>query len=140
MNIRLNALYERYRERSYERVLSFPTLVPLIADAIVQHGGSGRRSFERAGEVGERTASIQAAYGKLRRLPIPLRMAFLAIGADRLRTVFPDLGVESLPSSLGDVQGVVLDGQALKRVAQRLQPLRGSAAECWGAGLWSRRR
>ena len=44
----LEDLYERYRGRTYQKVLSFPVLVHLISDALVQHKGSGRQSFTRA--------------------------------------------------------------------------------------------
>ncbi len=121
----LESLFERHRGRAYQRVLSFPLLVQLIADAIIQHGGSGRRSFERAKQAGTLTVSVQAAYGKLRRLPLPLSMGFLAECTDRLRDLFPEAAAHPLPPSLDNLQVVVLDGKAIKRVAKRLKPLRG---------------
>jgi len=121
----LESLFERHRGRSYERVLSFPLLVQLIADAIIEHGGSGRRSFERAKEAGTLSVSVQAAYGKLRRVPISLSMGFLAECTDRLRSLFPEGATTPLPRSLRDLRVVVLDGKAMKRVAKRLKPLRG---------------
>ncbi len=121
----LKSLFDRHRGQTYERSLSFPLLVQLIADAIVKHGGSGRRSFERAKEAGALTVSVQAAYGKLRRIPIPLSMGFLAECTDRLRDLFPEAATHPLPPSLNEFQVVVLDGKAIKRVAKRLKPLRG---------------
>ncbi len=121
----LESLFERHRGRAYQRVLSFPLLVQLIADAIIQHGGSGRRSFERAKQAGTLAVSVQAAYGKLRRLPLPLSMGFLAECTDRLRDLFPEAAAHPLPPSLDNFQVVVLDGKAIKRVAKRLKPLRG---------------
>jgi len=76
----LRDLFEDHRGLCYQRVLTFPILVSLIADALLEHGGSGRQSFERAAEDGQLLASIQAAYGKLGRLPIPLSEALLAHG------------------------------------------------------------
>src|SRR5690348_16773541 len=35
----LDAIFERYRGRSFEDVLHFPTFVELIRDALVLHGG-----------------------------------------------------------------------------------------------------
>jgi Transposase DDE domain len=121
----LRDLFQRQRGRCYQKVLSFPVLVSLIADALLEHGGSGRQSFERAVEDGQLQASIQAAYGKLGRLPIPLSEAFLAQGTERLRALFPEGIASPLPSSLRGFSVVVLDGKAIKQVAKRLKPLRG---------------
>src|SRR5512147_2345080 len=64
----LSELFETHRGRCYQKILTFPVLVSLIAEALLEHGGSGRQSFERAAEEGQLQASIQAAYGKLGRL------------------------------------------------------------------------
>ena len=74
----LDALFQQYRGRCYEDKISFALIVQLIADALLQHGGSGRQSFARSREPGELPATIQAAYQKLSRLPLPLTEAFLA--------------------------------------------------------------
>ena len=66
----LEDFYQRHRGRGRQRTLSFAVLLQLIADALVHRGGSARRTFERAREEGELAVSIQAAYGKLRRMPI----------------------------------------------------------------------
>ena len=73
----LQDLFEKHRGRSYDKILSFPSLVQLIADALLQHDGSARASFERALAYDALDVSIPAAYGKLRRVPIPLSTAFL---------------------------------------------------------------
>ena len=44
----LNEIFERYRGRSYEKIISFALLVQLIADALLEHDGSGHKSFQRA--------------------------------------------------------------------------------------------
>lgn len=41
----LQSLYDRHRGRGYERALSFPMLVQLIADALLISGASGREAF-----------------------------------------------------------------------------------------------
>lgn len=56
----LAGLYERYRGRCREQVISFPLLVQLIADVLVKYGGSGRQSFEHAAEAGDLPAYVQA--------------------------------------------------------------------------------
>ena len=45
--------FQSQRGRCYQKVLSFPVLGSLIADAPLEHGGSGRQSFERAVEDGQ---------------------------------------------------------------------------------------
>jgi hypothetical protein len=121
----LTDLFEDHRGRCYQKVLTFPVLVSLIADALLEHGGSGRQSFERAAEEGQLQASIQAAYGKLGRIPIPLSEALLAYGTERLRALLPGSTPSPVPESLRGFSVVVLDGKAIKKVAKRLKPLRG---------------
>jgi hypothetical protein len=49
----LHTLFAGQRGAGYEKVLSFGSLVQLIADALLEHRGSGRKSFVRAQERGE---------------------------------------------------------------------------------------
>src|SRR6266571_6494200 len=72
----LQGLFDQHRGRCYDKVLSFPSLVHLIADALLHYDGSARASFEHALEDDVLAVSIPAAYGKLRRLPIALSTAF----------------------------------------------------------------
>jgi hypothetical protein len=99
--------------------------VQLIGDALLQYNGSGHQAFSHARESQELEASVVAAYGKLRRLPIPLSMAFLRESSDRLREIFPESVRRTTPESLRGMQVVILDGKAIKRVAKRLKKLRG---------------
>jgi hypothetical protein len=122
---RLQGLWERYRGRCYEKVISFALMVHLTADALLQYEGSGRRSFEKSIESGELEATVQAAYKKLGRLPIPLSQAFLAECTASLTEAFPPWAQWELPKSLRPFQVVILDGKAIKQVAKRLGPLRG---------------
>ena len=117
-------LFKRQRGRSYERILSFPLMVQLVADALMQHDGSGRRSFEHATENGDLEASVQAAYGKLRRIPVELSVGFLTECTKRLEELLPAVTSYSLPGSLEGFHVLVLDGKAVKGVAKRLKPLR----------------
>jgi hypothetical protein len=120
----LDDLFERLRGRCYEKVLSFTVLVQLVHDALMLYHGSGRQSFERAAESDELSVSIQAIYGKLRRVPIDLSMGLLAECTDRLREVFPPPESRSVPKSLRRFQVIVIDGKAVKNLAKRLKPLR----------------
>lgn len=122
---RLQSLWDRHRGRCYEWIISFPVMVHLIADALLQYEGSGRRSFEKNIENGELVASIQAAYKKLGRLPIPLSQAMLAECTAALSEAFPPWAQWQLPQSLRGFRVVTLDGKAIKRVAKRLKALRG---------------
>jgi hypothetical protein len=121
----LQDLFARYRGRCYEKALSFPSLVELIADALLQHDGSARASFERALQDDALPVTIPAAYGKLRRVPIALSCAFVTAGTARLHELLPVRPAVPLPPSLRDFCVTVLDGKAIKRVAKRLKLLRG---------------
>lgn len=121
----LNLIYQRYRGRTFEKVLTFPVMVYLMAEALLHHG-SGRRAFAEAQQQGTLETSITAAFGKLRRLPIPLSMGFLADCTLRLMQLFPESSAAvQLPASLAGLEPVVLDGKAIKKVAKRLKALQG---------------
>ena len=78
-----------------------------------------------------RPASVQAFYGKLRRLPLALSEAFLAEGSDRLRPRLARQTHADAPTSLRDFRALVIDGKTFKYAAKRLGPVRGRA----GRGL-----
>jgi hypothetical protein len=130
----LDEVFARHRGRSYENVISFPLFVHLIGDALLQHQASGHQSFSRAQEDGDLQASVQAAYGKLARLPIGLSQGFLVEAAARLRQVFPPV-YQPLPESLAPFQVVAFDGKKLKYVAKKLKPLRRLAGQVLGGKL-----
>src|SRR4029450_10668621 len=73
----LLSLFARHRGQGYEKEISFGVLVQLIADALLEHQGSGKKSFARAREEGVLTASVQAVYQKLSRIPLGLSEAWL---------------------------------------------------------------
>lgn len=129
---RLLTIFADNRGRCYDKKIRFPDLVTLIADALLEHGGSGHQSFARAQETGELEASEVAAYGKLRRLPIAVSQAFLAELSDDLRKLFPAQAHRQPPASLRGLNTVILDGKAIKRVAKRLKLLRQVAGGMLG--------
>ncbi len=122
----LQGLFDRHRGRCYDKLLSFPHLVQLIADALLQHDGSARASFEHALQDDALEVTIPAAYGKLRRLPVAVSIALLTAGTARLRPLVPPRPAAVIPPRLQGFTVTVLDGKAIKRVAKRLKLLRGT--------------
>ena len=121
----LNSLFRAHRGRGYEKTLTFSSLVHLIADALLEHGGSGRKSFRSARERQTMPVSDQASYGKLRRVPVALSVAFLSRTTERIRALFPEPTGSPLPASLQGFNVFAHDGKKIKRVAKRLKPVRG---------------
>jgi hypothetical protein len=100
-------------------------MVQLIADALLEHQGSGKKSFARSREQGLLTARVQAVYQKLGRLPLGLSEAWLAESTARLRPLYPEAAWLPVAPALRDLEIIIVDGKAIKRVAKRLTPLRG---------------
>lgn len=121
---RLQCIYDRHRGRCYEQSISFATMVQLVADALLEHEGSGNQSFSRAKESGELEATTRAAYGKLGRLPIALSVGWFNELSAAVAELFPKRVLQELPTSLSDFTVVTIDGKTIKRVAKRLKPLR----------------
>lgn len=121
----LQDLFDRQRGRCYERALTFPTVVKLVADALLEQGGNACRTFHQAQEAGTLTASVTAADGKRRRLPVALSMGFLTECTARLQQLLPPLSASAPPARLAEFTRVILDGKAIQRVAKRLKPLWG---------------
>lgn len=130
----LDALFEEHRGACYPRDLSFATLAALIGDALLEHGGSGRQSFQRGRAKGTLSVSDQAAYQKLGRLPLAVSEAFLSASTQGLLELFPaaQQADAPLPDSLRALAVIVLDGKAIKGVPKRLRPLRGRSGGVLG--------
>jgi len=131
----LVSVFDRYHGACYEKVITFPVLVQLIADALLEHHGSGHRSFTRARENGTLEASITAAYGKLRRVPIALSCGLLADTTPRLLDLLPTPRAAALPPSLRTFVALALDGKKIKYVAKRLKALRKIKGHVLGGKL-----
>lgn len=120
----LNEVYDTYRGRSYEAVIKFPLFAHLIADALLEHHGSGRQSFTRSIEEGQLSTTIQSAYGKLRRVPVSLSMGLLCESSARLHDLFPaGVTANEVPPSLAGLEIFFHDGKTIKHVAKRLKAL-----------------
>lgn len=123
----LEEIYQKNRGRNYTKVISFPLMVKLIGDALLQDK-SGRRVFEKAHQQKSLQASVKAAYGKLGRLPVAVSTAFLEGASQRVRALFPEGCQETaLPASLAGFTGIVVDGKATKKIPHRLKPLRAES-------------
>jgi hypothetical protein len=128
----LSQLFERHRGTGSERDVRFALLVELVTDALLQHAGSGRQSFQAAREARRLTASNEAVYGKLRRLPVELSEALVRETTRRLRQALPEGQRSDVPAALSDYQVVVIDGKKLKRLPKRLKALRGVRGQALG--------
>jgi hypothetical protein len=122
----LDAIYEQYRGRSYTKLIGFPLLVHLTADALVQHRGSGHQSLARAQDAGILPTSLKAAYGKLARMPLRLSQGLLLESSRRLQQVAAPVCCVDLPASLQGMTVLIVDGKKIKRVAHRLKILRNT--------------
>lgn len=124
---RLEALFAEQGGGCYTGFLTFADIIRLTGDALFKHGGSGRRACAAARTAGTIDVSDQAFYGKLRRLPPAVSMAFLAEGADRLRALLPEAKPD-LPAGLSQYGVYILDGKTIKGVQRRLKVLRRETA------------
>lgn len=129
---RLQSIWDRFRGRCYKKALTFAVMVRLIADSLLHHGGSGRRSFEKAKEKDALPCTVSAAFKKLARLPVAVSQAFLGECTAALRECFPVPSEREPPKSLRAFSPCVLDGKAIKNVVKRSIPLRGLAAGLLG--------
>jgi len=126
----LQGIFDRYRGRSYESVLTFETIVDLTAKALLEHRGSGNQAFERAAEANELDASKEAVYGKLRRIPISLSDGFLQAGTQRIAELLPRRSARTslVPKTLRHMEVLFVDGKKLKHVPRLLKLARGVKA------------
>src|SRR5262249_18487376 len=106
----LHPEFARHHGAGYERVISFGSLVQLIADALLEQRGRGRKSFARARERGELAASGQAVYQKLGRVPLGLSEAGLAERTARVRPVYPPAATGPVVPSVQAFAVVILAG------------------------------
>jgi hypothetical protein len=130
----LDDLWSRERGSCYERELKFGTLAHLVADALLEHSGSGRQAFERGQEAKVLPVSISSAFEKLGNLPVPLSETWLEEGTQRMSAVLPEIpAVDPLPECWADFEVFGADGKAIKHVKRLLKPLRNLQAGILGA-------
>lgn len=129
----LDDLGARHRGRGSEQDLKFSTLAPLIAEALLQHGGRGNQAVERAQEGPALPVSITSTYEKLGNLPRALSQALLEEGPRRRQAVLPERPAgDPLPDCGAGHDLFGADGQAIPPVKRLLTPLRGLQAGLLG--------
>ena len=93
----------------------------LIADALLEHSGSGNQAFERAQEAEVLPVSITSAYDKLGNLPLAVSETLLEEGTQRMNAVLPEIpAVDPLPDCWADHEVFGADGKAIKHVKRLL--------------------
>jgi hypothetical protein len=125
-------LYERHRGRGYEDILSFSSVVSILTDALLVHKGSGRQALLGVQKHDQLPTVKEAFYGKLRRLPIDLSIAFLTEASERILQIFPT-SLNPLPESLHGFDLIIVDGKKTKHVSKRLKLTRNLAGRLFGA-------
>lgn len=127
----LERIWERCRGRCWTKELTFSSIVQLVHDALLNYD-SGRECFQKHRVDGTLSTSLQAAYGKLSRIPVAVSQALVDEGSRNLLTLFPDGVSRKKPASLRGFRVVIYDGKTIKRVAKRLKPCRGVAGGLLG--------
>jgi hypothetical protein len=130
----LDSVFDRYRGRSYQDILTFPQLVRVISDALLGRQRSAHRHFHDAQDRDALPTCVEALYGKLRRVPLTLSQGLLGEATCRLRQVFPD-ATDPLPTCLDALEVLAFDGKKLKFVAKRLKCLRVVRGQILGGKL-----
>jgi len=82
----LEEIWDEHRGRCWTGMLSFPSMVQLIHDALLNYK-SGRESFLKHQRDGRLETSLQAAYGKLSRIPVAVSEALLLRSTETASTL-----------------------------------------------------
>lgn len=114
------AVFDAHRGRCYQDALTFATLVRVVRDALVLHGGSANRAIGDAVDAGRLGAAPSGVYRKLGNLPPALSQAFLRRGTERLAALAAAGAARALAACFDDLDVIVVDGKQLKRAAKRL--------------------
>jgi len=129
---RMAALYEQHRGASYEREITFHTLVELMYSAVIEHKAVGSAAFETARNARKLDVSDQATYGKIRRVRQALSNALVCTSMKPLMEMFPEFVETRVPACFIKEHVFCIDGKKLKDVAKRLRETRGVAGKLLG--------
>ena len=128
---RLKAIYDAHRGRCHDRHLKFQTLLRLVRDALLQHGGSGHAMYIELERAQAHPADESSFYRKLANMPVDVSRALLRECTPAVRDLMAP--TMSLPTCFDDMTAVVLDGKKIKNAAKRLAPTRGYSGRLLGA-------
>jgi hypothetical protein len=129
----LKSLYDEHRGQCYEDVLTFPTFLRLIRDALIRHGGSGHKLFVELEREQREPIDESNFYRKLARTPVAVSRALLRCCTSRLVNLMPTGVGVTLPACFEGFAVVAGDGKKIKNAAKRLAPTRGFAGRLLGA-------
>jgi hypothetical protein len=130
----LDRIYGEHRGRCYEDVLTFPTLLRLMRDALVRHGGSAHKLFVELERRQSNPIDESNFYRKLANTPAQqVSRALLRECSTRLAELMPPADVCPLPACFDGYQVIACDGKKIKRAAKRLKPTRGYSGKLLGA-------
>ena len=130
----LENLFERFRGLGYEKELSFTKLVEIVGMAITREP-SIHQALKRSRDNQELPVSIRAFYGKLSRLPMPVSLALLQEGTQKLQALLPASCAHGVPSCFDGLEVLIVDGKKSKNVAKRLKACRQEPGRVFGAKL-----
>lgn len=130
----LDECFQKHRGQCYEDTLSFPKLVEILTDALLVQHGSARQALLEAQKKEALPVCKEAFYGKLRRLPLNLSVAFMTQASQRLNDLLP-VQDNPLPPSLHGFRIRIVDGKKTKHVAKKLKLTRSQAGQLFGAKL-----
>lgn len=131
----LDEFYDQHRGRNFQRNLAFSEIVAVLLEAVTLRQGRAHAVLLDRGD--ELPASVQAVYGKIRRMPRGLSHALIPADAARQRELIP----AGLAAPLVGVKGVgkfrhlVFDGHMLKRASKRLKQARSTPGRALGGKL-----
>src|SRR3954463_10203281 len=117
-----DAVFDAHRGRCYQDALTFATLVRIIRDALMLHGGSANRAIADAVDDDRLECAPSGVYRKLSNLPPTLSQAFLRRGTQRLAALAADGAgaARVLAACFDKLDVIVIDGKQLKKAAKRL--------------------
>jgi len=128
----IDGIFREHRGRCYTDSLSFPVLLSLVRDCLLQHKGSGHRLFQELERSDAAPVDESNFYRKLARMPVEVSRALLRQCTARL-TQLMAMPAVLLPACFEPFEAVVVDGKKIKRAAHRLAPTRGFSGALLGA-------
>jgi hypothetical protein len=131
----LDGVFARHHGRSYEEDIRFPLFVHLVTEAVLGHRGSPHQTFRQAQDENRLESTVQALYGKLRRVPLSLSLGLFTEASARLLQLGSAATTDPLPQSLAGFRVLGFDGKKIKYVTKKLKPLRGLKGNIFGGKL-----